>query len=170
MRRPRSRSPASASNSIVTVSTASRTPIRISIRTSSILQSTRLQEFKVQTGVYSAEFGRATSQISATTKSGSNQFHGAAFEFLRNSVLDAREWRQSDGKKNPFRRNQYGFTFGGRIVPNKLFFLSNFEQTRDRKTLQREASVATDKMRAGDFSGAGVGRVDLRSADARLYT
>ena len=84
-----------------------------------------VQEFKVQTGVYSAEFGRATSQISATTKSGANQFHGTVFEFLRNSALDAREWRQSDGKKNPFRRNQYGFTLGGRLVPNKVFFLAN---------------------------------------------
>ncbi|HYZ83417.1 MAG TPA: TonB-dependent receptor [Bryobacteraceae bacterium] len=114
-----------------------------------------LQEFKVQTGVYSAEFGRATSQISATTKSGSNAYHGTAFEFLRNSVLDAREWKQSEGEKNPFRRNQYGFTFGGPVLRNRVFFLANFEQTRDRKTVQRVASVATDRMRAGDFSTSG---------------
>src|SRR6266481_460252 len=68
-----------------------------------------VQEFKVQSGVYSAEFGRATSQINATTKSGANEFHGSAFEFLRNSALDAKEWRQQ-GQKNPFRRNQFGFT------------------------------------------------------------
>src|SRR5436190_1241446 len=128
-----------------------------------------LQEFKVQTGVYSAEFGRATSQISATTRSGANQFHGTAFEFLRNSVLDAREWRQVDQRKNPFRRNQYGFTLGGRVIPNKVFFLANFEQTRDRKTLQRENSVATNKMRAGDFSGAGVNRV-IYDPLTRVYT
>jgi len=128
-----------------------------------------LQEFKVQTGVYSAEFGRATSQISATTKPGTNQFHGSVFEFVRNSTLDAREWRQSDGSKNPFRRNQYGFTLGGPLVRDKLFFLANFEETRDRKTLQREASVATDRMRAGDFSGAGVGRM-IYDPLTRVYT
>ncbi len=111
-----------------------------------------LQEFKVQTGVYSAEFGRATSQISATTKSGANQFHGTAFEFLRNNVFDAKEWRQ-DGQQNPFRRNQFGFTLGGRLLRDKLFFMSNFEALRDRKTLQQTASVPTLAMRGGDFSG-----------------
>ena len=114
-----------------------------------------IQEFKVQTGVYSAEFGRSTSQISATTKSGTNQFHGALFEFLRNDKLDAREWLQSEGDKNPFRRNQFGGTLGGPIVRNKLFFLTNLEFTRDRKTNPQTASVATDRMRAGDFSAAG---------------
>jgi hypothetical protein len=111
-----------------------------------------VQEFKVQTGVYSAEFGRATSQISATTKSGSNQFHGTAFEFLRNNVFDAKEWRQN-GPQNPFRRNQFGFTLGGRLIRDRLFFMSNFEALRDRKTLQQTASVPTLAMRNGDFSG-----------------
>ncbi len=111
-----------------------------------------VQEFKVQTGVYSAEFGRATSQISATTKSGANQFHGTAFEFLRNNVFDAKEWRQ-DGPQNPFRRNQFGFTLGGRLIRDRLFFMSNFEALRDRKTIQQTASVPTLAMRNGDFSG-----------------
>src|SRR5262249_39850430 len=69
-----------------------------------------VQEFKVQSGIYSAEFGRSIGQINATTKSGSNEYHSSIFEFLRNSALDAREWRQ-EGAKNPFRRNQFGFTF-----------------------------------------------------------
>ncbi|HYM12025.1 MAG TPA: carboxypeptidase-like regulatory domain-containing protein, partial [Bryobacterales bacterium] len=56
-----------------------------------------IQEFKVQTGVYSAEFGRGSSQINVSTKPGSNAYHGAAFEFLRNSSLDARQWLQSQG-------------------------------------------------------------------------
>lgn len=111
-----------------------------------------LQEFKVQTGVYSAEFGRSTSQVNATTKSGSNAYHGTLFEFLRNDVLDAREWRNS-GIKNPFRRNQFGFTFAGPILRERLFFMSNFEALRDRKSLQQVASVATSRMRAGDFAG-----------------
>ena len=121
-----------------------------------------IQEFKVQTGVYSAEFGRGASQINVTTKSGTNQYHGALFEFLRNSALDARQWLQSTGAKNPFRRNQYGFTLGGPIqIPkvfngkDRLFFMSNFEQLRDRTTSQLSASVATAAMRTGDFSNAG---------------
>ncbi len=121
-----------------------------------------LQEFKVETGIYSAEYGHEPSQVNVTTKSGTNEFHGTAFEFLRNSALDARQWLQSAGKKNPFRRNQYGFELGGPVtIPklfsgrNRLFFMSNFEGLRDHKTLQEVASVATDRMRAGDFSAAG---------------
>jgi hypothetical protein len=54
-----------------------------------------------------------------TTKAGSNQFHGTAFEFLRNWAPDARQWLQSQGQKNPFRPNQYGFTLGGPIEISK---------------------------------------------------
>ena len=118
-----------------------------------------LQEFKVQTGIYSAEFGVGASQINVTTKAGGNQFHGALFEFVRNSSLDAREWLQSQGNKNPFRRNQYGFTVGGPVVipklfhgKDKLFFMSNFEQLRDRTTTLVNASNAPVAMRNGDFS------------------
>src|SRR5437870_2989361 len=121
-----------------------------------------IQEFKVQTGVYSAEFGRGSPQINVTTKAGSNEYHGAAFEFLRNSSLDARQWLQSQGNKNPFRRNQFGFTLGGPVtIPkvlsghDKLFFMSNLEELRDRLTTQVSASVAPDVMRNGDFSAAG---------------
>jgi hypothetical protein len=119
-----------------------------------------LQEFKVQTGVYSAEFGRGSSQINVTTKPGTNEYHGTAFEFLRNSALDARQWLQSTGHKNPFRRNDYGFTLGGPVfIPklfnghDKLFFMSNWEELRDRLTTQAVANVPTPAMRAGDFSG-----------------
>lgn len=120
-----------------------------------------LQEFKVQSGVYSAEFGRSTSQINVTTKSGANQFHGTAFWFHRNDDLDAKEWGK-DGSKNPFVRNQYGFTLSGPVVvpkvlngKNRLFFLSNLEILRDRKAILQRANVATDRMRAGDFSTSG---------------
>jgi hypothetical protein len=125
-----------------------------------------LQEFRVQTGVYSAELGRSVSQVNMTTKPGTNQFHGAAFEFLRNSALDAREWLQADPRKNPFRRNQYGFALGGPVRRDKLFFLANFEGSRDRKTLRQTANVATDKMRAGDFSASGRTIFD---PDTRVY-
>ncbi len=111
-----------------------------------------LQEFKVQTGIYSAEYGRATAQINATTKSGTNDFHGALFHFLRNDKLDAKEWLQQ-GEKNPFRRNQYGFVFNGRVIRDRLFFMSNFEGQRDTRTVQGLANVAPTPWRAGDFSG-----------------
>src|SRR6266853_652999 len=131
-----------------------------------------IQEFKVETGVYSAENGRSVSQIGATTKSGGNEYHGTAYEFLRNSAMDARQWHQT-GTKNPFRRNQYGFTLGGPVsIPklfngrNRLFFLSNLEQLRDRKTTQLLASVGTDRMRSGDFSTAGRNIFDPNS---RVY-
>jgi hypothetical protein len=121
-----------------------------------------VQEFKVQSGIYSAEFGRSVGQINATTRSGTNEYHASVFEFLRNSALDAKEWLQQ-GNKNPFRRNQFGFTFGGRLIRNRLFFLSNFEALRDRKTLQQTAGVATDRMRNGDMSAQPRGIFDPQS-------
>jgi len=102
-----------------------------------------LQEFKVQTGIYPAEFGRAASQINVSTKSGTNEFHGSMFEFLRNSKLDARQYDFIGTKpaKTPFRWNQYGFTLAGPVwVPkvyngrDRLFFMSNFEGFRERRT------------------------------------
>ncbi len=120
-----------------------------------------LQEFKVQSGVYSAEFGRATAQINVTTKPGTNDYHGTVFEFHRNENLDAKEWRLA-GRKNPFVRNQFGFTLGGPVlVPklfngkDRLFFMANYEGLRDRKTTERRANVATARMRDGDFSASG---------------
>lgn len=118
-----------------------------------------LQEFKVQSGVYSAEFGRAPSQISVNTKPGTNDYHGVLFHFLRNDVIQARQWLQS-GPKNPFRRNQYGFTLDGPLsIPklfdakNKLFFMVNYEGLRERKQGVRRATVADAAMLSGDFSG-----------------
>src|SRR5579862_727620 len=117
-----------------------------------------IQEFKVQTGVYSAEFGRGASQINVNTLPGANTYHLVAFEFLRNNDFDAKQWQQS-GAKNPFRRNNYGFTLSGPVsIPklfdarNRLFFTSNFEALRDRTTSQVRVGVATDLMRAGNFS------------------
>ena len=117
-----------------------------------------MEEFKVQTGIYSAEYGRLASQINATTKSGGNSFHGAVFEFLRNDKLDAAEWQPQQetvgtNPKNPFRRNQFGYVFTGPLIRDKLFFLSNYEGTRDTKTFFGTANVAPLSWRRGDFSG-----------------
>ncbi len=125
-----------------------------------------LEEFKVQTGIYSAEFGRATAQINATTRQGGNTHHGAIFHFLRNDKLDAQEWQQQGGK-NPYRRNQYGFVWNGKVIRDRLFFLSNFEGTRDVKTFQGTANVAPTPWRNGDFSGQAAVIFD---PDTRTYT
>ncbi|MGI8988916.1 MAG: carboxypeptidase regulatory-like domain-containing protein [Bryobacteraceae bacterium] len=80
-----------------------------------------LQEFKVQTGIYPAEFGREASQINVLTKSGTNAYHGALFEFLRNSKLDADSYSFTTVRngKDPYKRNQYGFALGGPLrFPN----------------------------------------------------
>jgi hypothetical protein len=115
-----------------------------------------LEEFKVQTGIYSAEFGRAASQVNVVTKSGTNQFHGTVFEFLRNDALDSRPYSftasQAALPKAPFKWNQYGYTLGGPVWTNKLFFMSNWEGYRDRKQSQQNYSLPLAAWRTGDFS------------------
>jgi carboxypeptidase family protein len=115
-----------------------------------------LEEFKVQTGIYSAEFGRGASQINVVTKSGTNSLHGAVFEFVRNDKFDAKNYAftpaQAATPKAPFKWNQYGYTAGGPIWKNKLFFMSNFEGYRDRKQFQNLYNVPSKAMRTGDFS------------------
>jgi len=82
-----------------------------------------VQEFKIQTNAYAAEFGRAMGGVvNVTTKSGSNEFHGTAFWFLRNEKLDAKNFFDPpDSPKPPFKRNQFGFSAGGPIIKNKTF-------------------------------------------------
>src|SRR6266404_5704913 len=92
-----------------------------------------VQEFAVQTSVATAEFGRGTGgQVNIVTKSGTNQFHGTAFEYLRNSVLDAADFftNKNGGTKNPLHRNQYGGTVGGPILKDRMFFFLSYEGFR----------------------------------------
>ncbi|HLK49161.1 MAG TPA: carboxypeptidase-like regulatory domain-containing protein [Bryobacteraceae bacterium] len=123
-----------------------------------------LQEFKVQSGIYPAEFGREAGQINVSTKSGSNQYHGTAFEFLRNSDLDAKpfDFIGTAPHKAPFRWNQYGFTLGGPVsIPklfagkDRLFFMSNFEGFKSRRTDLGLYTTPPDSWRNGDFSSFG---------------
>ncbi|HUC73857.1 MAG TPA: carboxypeptidase-like regulatory domain-containing protein [Vicinamibacterales bacterium] len=115
-----------------------------------------LEEFKVQTGVYSAEFGREASQVNVVTKSGTNSLHGTVFEFLRDDKFDARPYSfrasQAAAPKPPFHWNQYGYTAGGPVLRNRLFFMSNFEGYKDRKQFQTLYSVPSAAMRTGNFS------------------
>ncbi|MBS1875505.1 MAG: TonB-dependent receptor [Acidobacteria bacterium] len=120
-----------------------------------------IQEYKIQTGVYPAEFGREATQINVLTRSGGNQFHGTAFEFLRNDKLDAKNYAFTTARppKDPFKWNQYGFTFGGPVwIPkvfnghDKLFFMGNYESFRQRRSVQSVYTVPTLAMQGGDFT------------------
>ena len=116
-----------------------------------------IQEFKVSTDPYSAENGRAGgAMVSVTTKSGSNQFHGAVYEFLRNKVFDANDFfLNRAGKPRPAHvQNQFGGAAGGPVLKNKMFFFFNYEGSRNRLGTTRLTNVPTANERIGDFSTA----------------
>jgi carboxypeptidase family protein/TonB-dependent receptor-like protein len=112
-----------------------------------------IQEFEVQTNTFSAEYGRNSgSVVNLVTKSGTNQFHGSLYEFLRNDVLDARNFFNTTAfAKPPLRLNQFGGTFGGPIYKNKTFFFLDYEGFRRRAGVTRITAVPTDAQRAGNF-------------------
>lgn len=121
-----------------------------------------LREFKVESGLFDAEYGRAIAQINVSTKSGTNQFHATLFEFLRNSALDAKNYfdRPNDPIP-PFKRNQYGLTADGPVLlpkifngRDRLFFMFNWEGLRERKALTATPSLPLTAWRNGDFSGS----------------
>ncbi|MEX2264281.1 MAG: TonB-dependent receptor [Bryobacteraceae bacterium] len=114
-----------------------------------------IQEFKVQTNTLGAEFGHSSGGIiNLTTKSGTNEFHGSAFEFLRNSALDASTFFNNANRipQPILRQNQFGGTIGGPIVKNRLFFFGGYEGYRQRKEQAVLLTVPTAEQRAGDFS------------------
>lgn len=112
-------------------------------------------EFKVQTGSYSAEMGGAGGgQINIVTRSGSNQFHGTAYEFLRNSAFDARTFNEMDSG-NHLVQNNFGASLGGPIITNKTFFFVNYEGLRHVKSMTMAQTVPTEMETMGDFSMSG---------------
>ncbi len=125
-----------------------------------------IQEFRVLTNSFDAEYGRFSGAIvNVVTKTGTNQFHGSVYEFLRNEKMDAKNFfdlNKSDpatGKEIPnsargvFKRNQYGFTFGGPVLHNRLFFFSDFQGTREVRGLSNGTlTVPGQAERTGDFS------------------
>lgn len=113
-----------------------------------------IEEFKVQSAVYSAEYGmNSGSQANVAIRSGTNEIHGAVFHFLRNNAFDARGFfLQPDQPQNKLRRNQFGGVVSGPIVKDRTFWLANYEGRRERRGTPSRLAVPTMAMRAGDFS------------------
>lgn len=114
-----------------------------------------VREFKIQTNMFTAEQGRNSgATVNVLTKSGSNDWHGSAYEFLRNDKMDARNYFANPTQPKPaFRQNQFGASFGGKVVPNKLFFFTNYEGFRRRVERTFINTVPTMETRVGDFTG-----------------
>ncbi len=123
-----------------------------------------VQEFRVETNNYSAEYGRAAGGIfNVVTKSGTNRFHGTLFEFHRDENVNANDFFQNRaGKQKPaFTFNQFGGTFGGPIRKDRTFFFLNYEDAREREGITFSSRVPTSAERSGDFSQSrnGAGQV-----------
>jgi len=112
-----------------------------------------LQEFKVETSTMTAQSGtHAAAAVSAVVKSGTNEYHGDLFEFLRNGDMNARNFKSL--RRDTLKRNQYGGTLGAPIMKNKLFYFVGYQGTRTRSDpADRTGFVPTAQMLAGDFSG-----------------
>ena len=114
-----------------------------------------IQEFRVDTNVAPAEFGRAGGGVVNTAiKSGTNEWHGTLWEFLRNSALDATQWTpQQNAKKFPFKQNQFGAAVGGPIIKNKLFIFGDYQGFRASAPASTDyATVPTALMRSSGYT------------------
>jgi hypothetical protein len=111
-----------------------------------------IQEFKVQTNAYPAQFGRsAGGVVNISMKSGSNGFHGTAYNFVRNEFFDARDDFNS-GRQAPIKRNDYGFSAGGPVLKNKAFFFFAWEDLKLRESYIDNNTIPTAQMLLGNFS------------------
>jgi Carboxypeptidase regulatory-like domain/TonB dependent receptor/TonB-dependent Receptor Plug Domain len=116
-----------------------------------------IEEFSVLTSNYSAEYGYTSGGVvNAITRSGTNAFHGSAYEFLRNSVLDAPQYFENHNglKKSPFRRNQFGGAAGGPIKKGKIFVFGNYEGLRQTKGIPHVSIVPSSTARNGILNDA----------------
>jgi hypothetical protein len=115
-----------------------------------------IQEFSVLTSNYSAEYGKTSGGVvNAITRSGTNEFHGSVYEFVRNSALDARNYFEDPTLgKAPFQRNQFGGGIGGPIVKNKTFFFADYEGIRQSKGIPNKDFVPSPEIRQGPVDPA----------------
>ena len=114
-----------------------------------------LQEFKVQTRTYSAEFGKAAGAvINASIKQGTNAFRGSAYEFFRDEAFNANTWdnNRAGRPKGEFNQHIAGFTLGGPVMRGRTFFFGDYQATRTDRALSQTATVPTALMRTGDLS------------------
>src|SRR5437879_3905075 len=113
-----------------------------------------IQEFRTEENSMSAEFGRGGAAVNVVVKSGTNQVHGGAFEFIRNDVLDARNYFASPAPtpKPAFKRNQFGAFLGGPIRKDKTFIFGDYQGSRVREALSYVSTVPNAAEREGDFS------------------
>lgn len=112
-----------------------------------------IQEFKVQTNNFGADIGRGGAVVNVVLKSGSNQFHGSVFEFLRNSAFDAKNYFDSANQPiAPFKQNQFGGTLGGPILKNRTFFFVDYQGTRIRQAQTFISIVPSPSEVGGNFS------------------
>jgi hypothetical protein len=110
-----------------------------------------IEEFRLLTNTFNAEYGRFSGGIvNVITKSGTNQIHGSAYEFLRNEKLDARGF--FDPERGDFKRNQFGGTIGFPVVKNKLFFFGDYQGTREIRGVSHSLVVPSALEKTGDFS------------------
>ena len=117
-----------------------------------------IREFEVVTSNYDASFGRnGAGQVNVVLKSGSNELHGALYEFFRNAALDSTNYFAPANEPKPkYQRNQFGAAVGGAVIKNRTFFFADFESRRTREGITRVTNVPTALERSGDFSQSGL--------------
>lgn len=109
-------------------------------------------EFKIMQNAFSAEYGRGTTIVNSTVKSGTNDFHGSLFWFVRNDVFDARHSYNFSSSKTPLRQNQFGTSVGGPIIRDKTFFFGNYEGWRRRRSAISHVTMPTRAQLGGNLA------------------
>jgi hypothetical protein len=125
-----------------------------------------VEEFRIQTNSYSAEYGRSGGGVlTIATKSGTNQLHGTVFDFLRNNKMDANNFfaNRSGQKLGSFQRNEFGFSIGGPIIKNKTFYFDAYEGRRQRSQATAFFTLPTEAQMNGDFSQTRAANGSLRT-------
>ncbi len=127
-----------------------------------LLSVDTIQEFKVQKNLFDARYGQGSGIVSLITRSGSNTFHGSAYEFIRNDRVNAANLFDNffSRQKPSFRQNQFGFSAGGRIRKDKLFFFGGYEGFRVRQGNTLSALIPTPAQLAGDLRGLSGRKMD----------